>query len=435
MNMIIALRLSTIEVVNRDMKQESHLQGRSCRYRDMCCLMLQGLRRLKTFDDKFDISQCQLYSGLANATYGTKDKKSCISPLLNRLNGISIDDPNYVATNALEYCRLWHGFISTSKNVKIAQAFCFGDLQSVGFLIAQSNLQVTENILFGDISWISVAATEKEVLFGPCLLELIPAKDDKLDSTNSNANSKTQWFYVRPKPVQHVQSLLTPEYRNRLAYGGHNRHSNIVKSVVDIECKINTDKNENQDESKQSESISDASDAGGISVTQFIREIFIDENGNTNQAKINHILDIFDENEIEEIRDITFAKLKPLTIAGSMFSTKDVNVIINAIYAHYVANGHLNYDQQKIHTIVQNACQVKRSGKTANKLMKRYFVAFMHESDRCESSVLKSLTKENNLTDFINDLSIETAEKCKIKDELRKYYGTGSVNESLSCSR
>ena len=135
-------------------------------------------------------------------------------------------------TNSLEYCRLWHGFISTSQDIHVAEQFGLDGLsQSIIFKILRSNLQGTQNLLFGDISWISVNIQEKEVLFGPCLLDITKVQDDSDDayentliSKNSNSNSNfnantntsrvsisktlTKWFNVRPKPVQPVRSLL-----------------------------------------------------------------------------------------------------------------------------------------------------------------------------------------------------------------------------------
>ena len=211
MDMIAALRLSTIEVINQDMKHAIHLKGDSCRYRDMCGLMLQGLTRLKRYDHKFDTDNCQLYCGMENVTDGDSDSKddnnnqSCVAPLLSirNLNNTSIDKENF------EYYRLWHGFVSTSQDIQFAES------QSVIFKIVGSNDQAPQDLLFGDISWISVNKSEKEVLLGPCLVDITTVQDDSDDentSQNCNSNcssSRAQWFNIRPKPVQPVRSLLT----------------------------------------------------------------------------------------------------------------------------------------------------------------------------------------------------------------------------------
>ena len=137
-------------------------------------------------------------------------------------------------------------------------------------------------------------------------------------------------------------------------------------------------------------------------------------------------MNTFNNNEIENLNDITFIKIKSLGIAIS-----DANIIINGIYAHYVPNDSnlkscLNENQCKIHSILYNVLKNVKDNEKRMIKMKRYFVAFMNECDECESNCLKNLaTIGNDLNNFLKDLGIDkVSQRAEIVRELRKEFGT-----------
>ena len=268
------------------------------------------------------------------------------------------------------------------------------------------------------------------------------------------------------------KALLTDKYRNRVPYVGNIINNNSkYKYNSDKAKKVNAFERSMSSNSMSSNSMSNLSgddnsdtklDQIDIDIDQnqmkintvhnihfgsgspslmnvdgLIRRLFTDVNGNANEAKIGQVMSGFCKKEVNSLDKITFLKLSAFKDLG--LNVDEMNRIINGVYDFYVPNGNLNSlnkNQHKIHDILNESLKsVSNNGEKAIKL-KRYFVAFMNECDKCNKDCLNMLTSIGN--DCFNALLENTIgidnlnQRLIVMSKLHQFFSLGAKSTNVA---